>query len=147
MLLVRAARHNSIYTFSFRANAQEIPSKMAKISDLMVKIDDQRYKNERFQIMMKNYDVPTVDVYIELKMSLDRIEKREDQLLRKHNLESLIETNKNSSRRQRAKSAKEKRRPSSKLTRRPTTNYSIPGKLFHGKTFNIVYHPDAGQSA
>ena len=42
---------------------------------------------------MKNYDVPTVDVYIELKLSLDRIEKREDQLLRKQNLEELAAKN------------------------------------------------------
>ena len=88
--------------------------------------------------MMKHYDVPTVDVYIELKLSLDRIERREDQLLRKQPLESLISRNAKSTR---AKSAKEKR-PSSKLTRRPTEHLTIPGKLFHGKTFNIVYNPE-----
>ena len=95
-------------------------------------------KNEKLQQMMKNYDVPTVDVYIELKLSLDRIEKREDQLLRKQNLEELAAKN------EKARKAKMKKvtRPPSKLTRKPTEFTTIPGKIFHGKTFNIVYNPD-----
>ena len=71
-------------------------------------------------------------------MSLDRIERREDQLLRKQNLEELAAKN------EKARKAKLKKviRPPSKLTRKPTKFTTIPGKVFHGKTFNIVYNPD-----
>ena len=90
---------------------------------------------------MKNFDVPNVDVYIELKLSLTRIEKREDQMRRKQYLNNLASKNK------RAKKVKELKsiRPSSRLTRRPTKFTSLPGRLFHGKTFNIVYNPEIVQ--
>lgn len=113
---------------------------MEKIDELTHKIDVQGIKNKKLMVMMKNYDVPTVDVYIELKMSLERIERREDQLLRKQRLNFLIAEN------QRSKRSKKEKNPSSKLTRKPTQNTTLPGKLFHGKTFNIVYNPDLVRS-
>lgn len=99
-------------------------------------------------MMVKTYDVPTVDVYIELKMSLERIERREDQLLRKQRLNHLIADNEFCKQR-REKGAKKKlsgtgneMKPKFKLTRKPTEATTLPGRLFHGKTFNIVYNPD-----
>ena len=88
--------------------------------------------------MMKEYEVPTVDVYIELKLSLERIERREDQMLRKQTIEQLKKKNDKIQKNRERKL----RRPPSKLSRRPTKNLTIPGRLFHGKTFNIVYKPE-----
>ena len=104
-----------------------------------MEIEAQKDKNDKLQQMMKTYEVPTVDVYIELKLSLERIERREDQMRRKKYLRELETKNR------RCKSAKEKQRtfrPSSRLTRKPTEYSSVPGRLFHGKTFNIVYNPE-----
>merc|ERR1712029_142945 len=103
----------------------EIPIRLEKIGELASRIDAQRMKNGKLQQMMKNYDVPTVDVYIELKLSLERIERREDQLLRKHNLKELAANN------EKARKAKQKKvqRPPSKLTRKPTQFTTLPGKV------------------
>ena len=76
--------------------------------------------------------------FIDEPTFLDRIEKREDQLLRKQNLEDLAAKNEKS----RKAKLKKVTRPPSKLTRKPTQFTTLQGKIFHGKTFNIVYNPD-----
>ena len=128
----------SVISAFFRAYEEEIPSRIDKINQLTNDIDAQRIKNEKLEAMMKNYEVPTVDVYIELKLSLQRIEKREDQLLRKQRLRRLIEENKSGKK----KTKKQEKRAAAKLTRIPTKYSTFPGRLFHGKTFNIVYNPE-----
>ena len=117
---------------------KEIPTIMAKIDELIDDIDRQNTKCQTVQQMMKEYEVPTVDVYIELKLSLERIERREDQMLRKQVIDRLKTQN---DKQERIRQAKIKR-PPSKLSRKPTKNFTIPGRLYHGKTFNIVYKPD-----
>ena len=103
-----------------------------------MKIFQQTDKNERLQTLMYEYDVPSLDVYIELKLSLARLEKREEVMIRQKNLEDLKKHTKKAIARKEIKEA----RPSSKLSRRPTKCTTIPGKVFHGKTFNIVYSSD-----
>ena len=125
-----------------KANDQEIPGIMDKIGELIDEIDRQNTKCMNLQQMMREFEVPTVDVYIELKLSLERIEKREDQMLRKQCIEALKSKN------DKVKKVRERnlRRPPSKLSRKPTKNFTIPGRLFHGKTFNIVYKPEVVKS-
>ena len=61
------------HSFFYRANLKEIPIRLEKIGELASRIDAQSMKNGRLQQMMKNFDVPTVDVYIELKLSLGQL--------------------------------------------------------------------------
>ena len=117
---------------------KEIPIIMGVIDNLVDEIDRQNTKCQQVKQMMKEYEVPTVDVYIELKLSLERIERREDQMLRKQVIDRLKTTN---DKQMRARQQKI-RRPPSKLSRKPTKNFTIPGRLYHGKTFNIVYKPE-----
>ena len=117
---------------------KEIPIIMEIIDKLVDDIDRQNTKCQQVEQMMKEYEVPTVDVYIELKLSLERIERREDQMLRKQVIDRLKSSN---DKQMRARQQKI-RRPPSKLSRKPTKNFTIPGRLYHGKTFNIVYKPD-----
>ena len=125
-------------SFFSRQHSQEIPDRTKRLEELCVKIFKQTDKNDKLLQLMAEYDVPTVDVYIELKMSLSRLEKREEVMLRQKNIEILKKRN------QKALARKEIKefRPSSKLARRPTKYTTIPGKVFHGKTYNIVYSED-----
>ncbi len=111
---------------------------MKKLEEISKQIDLQKEKNEKQKSLIHQYDVPTVDVYIELKLSLERLEKREEGLLRKKRLEKLAIAN--------IKAKNRVKETQSKLPKRKAiagANSSLPGRLFQGPTFNIVYNvPD-----
>lgn len=115
---------------------KEIPERMKKLDELASKIEDQQEKNIKLQQVMKDYDVPTVDVYIELKLSLARLEKREEALVRKQKLEKLKQKN------MKVAETKHLEKATARLSRRPSKFASIPGRIFHGPTFNIVYNAE-----
>jgi hypothetical protein len=104
------------------------------LEDISTQIESQEDKNYKLKTLMSNYDVPTVEVYIELKLSLARLERREEMLVRKKRLEILKNTKD-------CFGVDKIKRPQSKLARRLQKSNTLPGRLYHGPTFNIVYNP------
>ena len=127
-----------MYVLFYRLHATEVPERTKRLEDLCNKIEKQTEKNEKLIRVLNEYDVPKVDVYIELKLSLFRLEKREEIMLRQKGIDILKKKNAKSI----AKKQLKETRPASKLSRRPTKYTTVPGKIFHGKTFNIVYSAD-----
>ena len=127
-----------MYALFYRLHATEVPERTKRLEDLCNKIEKQTEKNEKLICVLNEYDVPKVDVYIELKLSLFRLEKREEIMLRQKSIDTLKKKNAKSM----AKKQLKETRPASKLSRRPTKYTTVPGKVFHGKTFNIVYSTD-----